>query len=85
LNEILENKFTEILENEDLIDNIKLNILELKKSESSIDVHNLDVEKEIFLKDIVTKNSLPFLSDDICLLPGSSPIVRVEEAPSNSR
>jgi hypothetical protein len=37
------------------------------------------------LKDVVTKNSLPFLSDDICLLPGSSPIVRVEEAPSNSR
>eukprot|EP00596_Hydrurales_sp_CCMP1899_P010130 CAMPEP_0119040068 /NCGR_PEP_ID=MMETSP1177-20130426/9895_1 /TAXON_ID=2985 /ORGANISM="Ochromonas sp, Strain CCMP1899" /LENGTH=565 /DNA_ID=CAMNT_0007004773 /DNA_START=630 /DNA_END=2327 /DNA_ORIENTATION=+ len=85
LNEILENKSTEILNNEDLIDNLKSNIVDLKKSESSIDVYNLGLEKEIFLKDVVTKNSLPFLSDDICLLPGSSPIVRVEEAPSNSR
>ena len=42
-------------------------------------------EKEILLADVVTKNSLPVLTDDICLFPGSEPIVRVEEAPSNAR
>ena len=42
-------------------------------------------ESEIPLADIVTKNSLPVLTDDICLFPGSEPIVRVEEAPSNAR
>ena len=42
-------------------------------------------EQEIVLSDVVTKNSLPVLTDDICLFPGSEPIVRVEEAPSNAR
>ena len=42
-------------------------------------------ESDIKLADIVTKNSLPVLTDDICLFPGSEPIVRVEEAPSNAR
>jgi hypothetical protein len=40
---------------------------------------------DIALSDVVTKNSLPVLTDDICLFPGSEPIVRVEEAPSNAR
>lgn len=42
-------------------------------------------DSEIQLVDVVTKNSLPVLTDDICLFPGSEPIVRVEEAPSNAR
>ena len=42
-------------------------------------------ETDIILADVVTKNSLPVLTDDICLFPGSEPIVRVEEAPSNAR
>ena len=44
-----------------------------------------DKESDIILSEIVTKNSLPFLTDDICLFPGSEPVVRVEEAPSNAR
>ena len=44
-----------------------------------------ETELDIVLSDVVTKNSLPVLTDDICLFPGSEPIVRVEEAPSNAR
>jgi hypothetical protein len=101
VNKIMEKKSTEIYNNEIVIKDNETNVLELEKSESLVDLIKLDavnlikldavkevekeLEKEILLKNIVTKNSLPYLTDDICLLPGSSPIVRVEEAPSNSR
>jgi hypothetical protein len=32
-----------------------------------------------------TKSSPQFLTDDICLLPGSDPLVRIESAPGNAR
>ena len=50
------------------------------------DIADESAEEDIILvENVVTKESPPVLTDDICLLPGSDPIVRVEEAPSNSR
>ena len=43
------------------------------------------VEADIEVETVVTKQSPPVLRDDQCLLPGGDPIVRVEEAPTNSR
>jgi len=53
---------------------------------SATDMALVGAEDDIILvESVVTKESPPVLTDDICLLPGSDPIVRVEEAPTNSR
>jgi hypothetical protein len=54
--------------------------------DAELPVDQMDgIEADISVDTVVTKQSPPVLTDDICLLPGGDPIVRVEEAPTNSR
>ena len=74
---IIENSTNEITTTD-----ISNNLIE---EEDSLGIYEGLIDDDFQVDKIVTKDSPPALTDDICLLPGSDPIVRVEVAPSNSR
>ena len=64
----------------------KLPLTELNVQKIAAQVVEIDEDqKEEDISVESTKSSPQFLTDDICLLPGSDPLVRIESAPGNAR
>jgi hypothetical protein len=62
----------------------KLPLTELNVQKIAAEVVEIDQQEEDISVES-TKSSPQFLTDDICLLPGSDPLVRIESAPGNAR